>query len=179
MLAGRFQQSLKVGGGGSNMDYSAATWSATDKYDINLSNGNKTATASGINVWSMVRSNLAITGSIYVEVTTNDFGGTESINTAVGLKLNTDGHSNSNPVSGNGMAIAPSDLQTYTYGISFNPTTGAYAIRRNNTLVASGTLTPSANWRVCLWTGWYYIGAIGVGTINTGASAFTYTPVYL
>ena len=173
MFSDRLRRQLATSGS----SYSNATWSTTGNTNITLSNGNLTATANSGLDFSLVRSNLAINGSIYVEVAANSFSNAGQ-KSGVGLKLNTDAFLNQPPVTGNGLyAFTYSTSLTKTYGISFNPTTGAYQIRENNTLVASGTLTPNVNWRICAWTGSYNIW--GIATINTGASPFTYTPVYL
>lgn len=63
---------------------------------------------------------------------------------------------------------------TAVFGCSYNPQTGSYQIRRNNTVVASGSVSPSSTKRI-FFKSYSYLETIAA-TINHGGSAFVYSP---
>lgn len=142
--------------------YSLAKWS-TSYPQITLSNGNLTATVN-TEAWAgSVETDLAITGSVYVEITTKQtsiYSGYPSI--------------------GVGGQYANVTATSYgVYGISYNATTGAVQIRFNNTLIYTKASPTSDTTRRIHWSGAGSTGAFDTATINCGATAFTYTPVYI
>lgn len=130
---------------------------------VTLSNGNRTGSTSSSETKTSY-STPVISGSSYIEVSVV-FGDWGINNIAL--------------VAGDGTvipALQGASNEVSLYSFSYNATTGAYKIKRNNTVINSGTNLKS-NVSVRVQTTSAYNPASY--TINSGQAAFAYTPEYL
>lgn len=168
MLANRCRQVLAT-----STDF--AVWDAVKKLNATLSSGNKTATANVGEQFSRTISDKTIVASMYAEITATHFGVNQS---AILLTPYSNTLTNDNTLPTNAVRLVYSTNPASVYGVSYNPATGSYQFRKDNVLISSGIVPNNTLDLRLSWQGGAYF-TFATATLNTGATAFTYTPVYI